>query len=189
MVTFLYHYLHVSKITVYKQFVNFSYDRHESHGHAKIRFTLQSIGLLEPIEKIMRSHLDYENVFQIEGYHFWWMVLFYLNILSPVSICVSELVVPMLCCVGECSIVGSHDWDWNWCPHTTASSLMALNNKALLPFVFETTSFDLSCHHILFFVPHLYLLVYHLREPWGSSCSVCIPRTSAMMYCISCPRP
>jgi len=32
-----------------------------------------------------------------------------------------------------------------------------LNNKALLPFVFETTSFDLSCRHILFccstFVP------------------------------------
>lgn len=42
----------------------------QSHGHAKIRFTLQSMGLPEPIEKIMRSYLDYGGVFQIEGYDF-----------------------------------------------------------------------------------------------------------------------
>jgi len=182
MVTFLYHYLHVSKITVYKQFVNSSCDRHESHGHAKIRFTLQGIGLLEPIEKIMRSHLDYGNVFQTEGYHFWWMVLFYLNVLSPVSICVSRLVV--LCCVGECSIVGSHDWDWDWCPHTTTSSLVALNNKALLPFVFETTSFE---SYPLF----LFDICISSYITWGSleAHHAVYAISGHQRWCIFCPRP
>ena len=40
------------------------------HGHAKISFTLLSMGLPEPILKIMDSYLQYGKVFKIEGYDF-----------------------------------------------------------------------------------------------------------------------
>ncbi|KAF8067804.1 Chs5p-Arf1p-binding proteins-domain-containing protein [Lyophyllum atratum] len=40
------------------------------HGHAKISFTLISMGLPDPILKIMDSYLQYGKVFKIEGYDF-----------------------------------------------------------------------------------------------------------------------
>ncbi|KAH9477479.1 hypothetical protein JR316_0009696 [Psilocybe cubensis] len=40
------------------------------HGHAKISFTLLSMGLPEPILKIMDSYLQYGKNFKVEGYDF-----------------------------------------------------------------------------------------------------------------------
>lgn len=40
----------------------------EIHGHAKISFTLLSMGLSEPILKIMDSYLQYGKTFKVEGY-------------------------------------------------------------------------------------------------------------------------
>ncbi|KAG1741570.1 Chs5p-Arf1p-binding proteins-domain-containing protein [Suillus paluster] len=40
------------------------------HGHAKISFTLLSMGLPEPILKIMDSYLQYGKTFKVEGYDF-----------------------------------------------------------------------------------------------------------------------
>ncbi|KAI6007872.1 Chs5p-Arf1p-binding proteins-domain-containing protein [Pisolithus marmoratus] len=42
----------------------------EIHGHAKISFTLLSMGLSEPILKIMDSYLQYGKSFKVEGYDF-----------------------------------------------------------------------------------------------------------------------
>ncbi|KZT68355.1 chaps-domain-containing protein [Daedalea quercina L-15889] len=40
------------------------------HGHAKISYTLLSMGLPEGIAKIMESYLNYGKVFKVEGYDF-----------------------------------------------------------------------------------------------------------------------
>jgi tetratricopeptide (TPR) repeat protein len=40
------------------------------HGHQKITFTLLSMGLPEPILKIMDSYLQYGKTFKVEGYDF-----------------------------------------------------------------------------------------------------------------------
>lgn len=40
------------------------------HGHAKIRFTLLSMGLPDPILRIMESYLVYGKVFKVEGFDF-----------------------------------------------------------------------------------------------------------------------
>jgi len=40
------------------------------HGHAKISFTLLSMGLPDPILKIMDGYLQYGKVFKVEGYDF-----------------------------------------------------------------------------------------------------------------------
>lgn len=40
------------------------------HGHAKISFTLLSMGLPDPILKIMDSYLQYGKTFKVEGYDF-----------------------------------------------------------------------------------------------------------------------
>ncbi|KAF7318295.1 hypothetical protein HMN09_00338200 [Mycena chlorophos] len=40
------------------------------HGHAKISYTLLSMGLPEPIMKIMTSYLDYGKTFKVEGYDY-----------------------------------------------------------------------------------------------------------------------
>ena len=40
------------------------------HGHAKITFTLLSMGLPDPILKIMDSYLQYGKTFQVEGFDF-----------------------------------------------------------------------------------------------------------------------
>ncbi|KAI0371290.1 chaps-domain-containing protein [Pilatotrama ljubarskyi] len=40
------------------------------HGHAKISYTLLSMGLPDPVLKIMESYLQYGRVFKVEGYDF-----------------------------------------------------------------------------------------------------------------------
>ncbi|THV07176.1 chaps-domain-containing protein [Dendrothele bispora CBS 962.96] len=40
------------------------------HGHAKIQYTLMSMGLPEPIFKVMNSYLEYGKTFKVEGYDF-----------------------------------------------------------------------------------------------------------------------
>lgn len=40
------------------------------HGHAKISYTLLSMGLPEPILKMMEGYLNYGQVFQVEGFDF-----------------------------------------------------------------------------------------------------------------------
>lgn len=40
------------------------------HGHQKIQFTLLSLGLPDPILKIMDSYLQYAKTFKVEGYDF-----------------------------------------------------------------------------------------------------------------------
>lgn len=40
------------------------------HGHAKINFTLLSMGLPEPILKILNSYLQYGKTFGVEGCDF-----------------------------------------------------------------------------------------------------------------------
>lgn len=40
------------------------------HGHAKISYTLLSMGLPDPILRVMESYLKYGERFQVEGYDF-----------------------------------------------------------------------------------------------------------------------
>ena len=40
------------------------------HGHAKITYTLLSMGLSDHIAKIMESYLNYGKTFKVEGYDF-----------------------------------------------------------------------------------------------------------------------
>ena len=40
------------------------------HGHAKIQWSLLSMGLPEPVMKIMESYLAYGRTFKVEGYDF-----------------------------------------------------------------------------------------------------------------------
>lgn len=40
------------------------------HGHGKISYTLLSMGLPDPIMKVMEGYLNYGQVFQVEGYDF-----------------------------------------------------------------------------------------------------------------------
>ena len=40
------------------------------HGHAKITYTLLSMGLPDNIAKIMESYLNYGKTFKVEGYGF-----------------------------------------------------------------------------------------------------------------------
>jgi hypothetical protein len=40
------------------------------HGHAKISYTLLSMGLPEPILKIMDSYLQYGKTFKVEGFDY-----------------------------------------------------------------------------------------------------------------------
>ena len=40
------------------------------HGHAKISYTLLSMGLPEPVLRMMEAYLNYGQVFQVEGYDF-----------------------------------------------------------------------------------------------------------------------
>lgn len=40
------------------------------HGHAKISYTLISMGLPESVQKVMESFLHYGKVFKVEGYDF-----------------------------------------------------------------------------------------------------------------------
>jgi hypothetical protein len=40
------------------------------HGHTKIAYTLRSMGLPDPILKIMEGYLAYGELFKVEGYDF-----------------------------------------------------------------------------------------------------------------------
>lgn len=40
------------------------------HGHAKISYTLMSMGLPEPVLKIMEGYLRYGHAFKVEGSDF-----------------------------------------------------------------------------------------------------------------------
>ena len=40
------------------------------HGHAKIQWSLLSMGLPEPVLKIMESYLAYGRTFKVEGFDF-----------------------------------------------------------------------------------------------------------------------
>ena len=40
------------------------------HGHAKIQWSLLSMGLPEPVMKIMEGYLVYGRTFKVEGYDF-----------------------------------------------------------------------------------------------------------------------
>lgn len=42
----------------------------QTHGHAKIKFTLLSMGLPDAIWKIMESYLEYGSTFKVEGSDF-----------------------------------------------------------------------------------------------------------------------
>jgi len=78
------------------------------------------------------------------------MVLFYYNVLSLVQyMCISigRPGVPQCCIAGSPSMIGIEIGVLR----LTTSGLVALNNMALLPFVFETTSLVLSCRHFALF--------------------------------------
>ena len=40
------------------------------HGHAKISYTLMSMGLPDAVLKIMESFMQYGKTFRVEGYDF-----------------------------------------------------------------------------------------------------------------------
>jgi len=115
--------------------------------------------------RVWASRADLRSVFQINGYDFWYMVLLYWNVLSPV-----HFVVQIFHYVGDCSIIGSPSMN-----ETEIGVLRLLQPQAswrwtIWPF-FHLCS---KQRHLLFlvvifpcFVLHLYLLVYHLRLPWG----------------------
>ena len=42
----------------------------QMHGHAKVSYTLLSMGLPDPIQKAMEGYLRYGQVFKVEGYDF-----------------------------------------------------------------------------------------------------------------------
>jgi Chs5-Arf1p-binding protein BUD7/BCH1 len=42
----------------------------QTHGHAKISYTLLSLGLPEQIQKSMEGYMRYGSTFRVEGYDF-----------------------------------------------------------------------------------------------------------------------
>ncbi|RDB30434.1 Uncharacterized protein C31F10.16 [Hypsizygus marmoreus] len=65
-----YQYADYTEMTYPTQIARSFFKLGQIHGHAKISFTLLSMGLPEPILKIMDSYLQYGKVFKIEGYDF-----------------------------------------------------------------------------------------------------------------------
>jgi len=65
-----YQYAEYTEMTFPTQIARSFFKLGQIHGHAKISFTLLSMGLPEPILKIMDSYLQYGKVFKIEGYDF-----------------------------------------------------------------------------------------------------------------------
>jgi len=65
-----YQYAEYTEMTFPTQIARSFFKLGQLHGHAKISFTLLSMGLPEPILKIMDSYLQYGKVFKIEGYDF-----------------------------------------------------------------------------------------------------------------------
>ncbi|KAG6850075.1 hypothetical protein H0H93_001425 [Arthromyces matolae] len=65
-----YQYADYTEMTFPTQIARAFFKLGQIHGHAKISFTLMSMGLPDPILKIMDSYLQYGKVFKIEGYDF-----------------------------------------------------------------------------------------------------------------------
>ncbi|KAG6873909.1 hypothetical protein C0995_009689 [Termitomyces sp. Mi166 len=65
-----YQYAEYTEMTFPTQIARAFFKLGQIHGHAKISFTLMSMGLPESILKIMDSYLQYGKVFKIEGYDF-----------------------------------------------------------------------------------------------------------------------
>jgi len=65
-----YQYAEYTEMTYPTQIARSFFKLGQIHGHAKISFTLMSMGLPEPILKIMRGYLHYGEIFKVEGYDF-----------------------------------------------------------------------------------------------------------------------
>ncbi|GLB39136.1 putative chAPs (Chs5p-Arf1p-binding proteins) [Lyophyllum shimeji] len=65
-----YQYAEYTEMTFPTQIARSFFKLGQIHGHAKISFTLISMGLPDPILKIMDSYLQYGKTFKIEGYDF-----------------------------------------------------------------------------------------------------------------------
>ncbi|KAF9457924.1 chaps-domain-containing protein [Collybia nuda] len=65
-----YQYAEYTEMTYPSQIARSFFKLGQIHGHGKISFTLLSMGLPEPILKIMDSYLQYGKVFKVEGYDF-----------------------------------------------------------------------------------------------------------------------
>ncbi|KAF8632180.1 hypothetical protein AX17_004920 [Amanita inopinata Kibby_2008] len=65
-----YQYADYTELTYPTQIARCFFKLGQIHGHAKIAFTLLSMGLPEAIMKIMNSYLQYGKTFKVEGYDF-----------------------------------------------------------------------------------------------------------------------
>jgi len=65
-----YQYADYTEMTFPTQIARSLFKLGQIHGHQKIQFTLLSLGLPEPILKIMDSYLQYAKTFKVEGYDF-----------------------------------------------------------------------------------------------------------------------
>ncbi|TFK72805.1 chaps-domain-containing protein [Pluteus cervinus] len=65
-----YQYADYTEMTYPTQIAKSFFKLGQIHGHAKISFTLLSMGLPEPILRIMDSYLQYGKTFKVEGYDF-----------------------------------------------------------------------------------------------------------------------
>ncbi|KAF9003311.1 chaps family protein [Cyathus striatus] len=65
-----YQYAEYTEMTYPTQIARALFKLGQIHGHQKISFTLISMGLPEPILKIMESYLHYGQKFKVEGYDF-----------------------------------------------------------------------------------------------------------------------
>jgi len=65
-----YQYGQYTEMTFPTQIARCVFKLGQIHGHAKISYTLLSMGLPEPVMKIMDSYLQYGKAFKVEGYDF-----------------------------------------------------------------------------------------------------------------------
>ncbi|EPQ53723.1 chaps-domain-containing protein [Gloeophyllum trabeum ATCC 11539] len=65
-----YQYAEYAEMTYPTQVARCFFKLYPIHGHAKLAYTMLSMGLPEPIQKIMDSYLNYGRVFKVEGYDF-----------------------------------------------------------------------------------------------------------------------
>ncbi|KAK6997367.1 Chs5p-Arf1p-binding proteins-domain-containing protein [Favolaschia claudopus] len=65
-----YQYAEYTEMTYPTQIAKCFFKLGQVHGHGKISYTLLSMGLPEPILKIMDSYLQYGKTFKVEGYDF-----------------------------------------------------------------------------------------------------------------------
>ncbi|KZT24160.1 chaps-domain-containing protein [Neolentinus lepideus HHB14362 ss-1] len=65
-----YQYAEYAEMTYPTQVARSFFKLYQIHGHAKLAYTLLSMGLPEPIQKVMDSYLNYGRAFKVEGYDF-----------------------------------------------------------------------------------------------------------------------